>query len=513
MENIEIVSELPPVPDKPKSRIADALKEARENFDLDTNVIGPKSFKQLEFMQSEATITVFGGAAGAGKSYLGVMDFLQYIHLPNFRGVMTRRTTPQLKGPGGLHEKCMDLFRLVDKNVKWKDKDGKFVFSSGAAIFLRHFETEADRDNFQGWEVNKFLVDEGQQFLETMVTYLQSRMRNPKCPEVQPHMKITCNPDYNSFLRKWIEWWLDPNTGIPIPERSGVTRWFVRLGGKMHWAGSREEAIELYGRKNLGPDDEDQVKPVSFKFIAANCFDNPILMLNNPDYVANLEAQPRVDRERLLDGSWLAREEGAGYFKEDWVHKIPMPPLTAIKRVRAWDISGTLPSDTNPDPDWTAGVLMSKDKNSMYTVEHVVRERRRHGGVFDLILETAKQDGDDVQIIIPQDPGAAGKAYAAQLIRDLAEHGFYARMKATNKSKLTRFAPFAAVAESGGVNMVTDTWNEDYISELERFDGSRNIKDDMVDATSDAFNALSTDIHIPDFTVPEMTQSNHFRLY
>lgn len=61
--------------------------------------------------------------------------------------------------------------------------------------------------------------------------------------------------------------------------------------------------------------------------------------------------------------------------------------------------------------------------------------------------------------------------------------------------------------------MVVGEWNADYISELVRFDGSRNIKDDMVDATSDAFNNLSTDIHLPDFTVPVMTQANPFRLY
>jgi predicted phage terminase large subunit-like protein len=482
-------------------------------FDLNPNIIGPKSPKQYDFMHAEANITVFGGAAGAGKSYLGVMDFLKHVHLKEFRGVMVRRTTPQLTGPGGLLEKAQALFELIDPKVRWKDKQDHFLFSSGAKIYLRHFQDLKAKDNFQGWEVNKFLVDEGQQFEEAMVVYLTSRMRNPKCPEVVPHMKITCNPDYDSFLRHWLDWWLDPNTGIPIPERDGVIRYFVRNNDKMFWADSWEEAYEKYGDPNLPKDHVDQVRPLSFKFISANVYDNPVLCKANPEYVANLKALGRVEKARLLYGSWLAREEGAGYFKEDWVHMVPMPPLHAGKRVRAWDISGTMPSDTNPEPDWTAGVLMSKDRNGMYTVEHVVRDRRRHGGVFDLILQTAKEDGDDVTIIIPQDPGAAGKAYAAQLIRDLADYGFYARMKATNKSKVTRFAPFAAVAEAGGVNVVVGEWNADYLSELVRFDGSRNIKDDMVDATSDAFNNLSTDIHLPDFTVPTMEQANPFRLY
>ena len=481
-------------------------------FDLNPLIIGPKSPKQYDFMHSDAKITVFGGAAGAGKSHLGVMDFLKHVHDPEFRGCMVRRTTPQLTGPGGLLEKALALFQLIDPKVRWRDKQDHFAFSSGAKVFLRHFQDLKAKDNFQGWEVTKFLVDEGQQFEEAMVVYLMSRMRNPKC-NVAPHMKITCNPDYDSFLRHWLEWWLDPDTGIPLPERDGMTRWFVRQDDKMRWADSRQECIDLYGKPQYGPYDDEQVKPISFTFISANVYDNPVLCKADPDYVGWLEGLGRVEKARLLHGSWLAREEGSGYFKEEWVPKIPMPPLNAGKRVRAWDISGTMPSDTNPEPDWTAGVLMSKDRNGMYTIEHCVRDRRRHGGVFDLILQTAKEDGDDVTIIIPQDPGAAGKAYAAQLVRDLADYGFYARMKATNKSKVTRFAPFAAVADAGRVQLVDGEWNNEYISELVRFDGSRNIKDDMVDATSDAFNNLSTDILLPDFTVPTMTQENPFRLY
>lgn len=502
-----------PVDIDPSEFVPNKLKVVYPEFNLDTNIIGPKSPKQYDFMHAEANITVFGGAAGAGKSYLGVMDFLPHVNNPNFRGCMVRRTTPQLKGPGGLHEKAEELFRLIDPKVRWRDKEHHFLFSSGARIYLRHFENLKDKDNFQGWEVNKFLVDEGQQFDEAMVVYLLSRMRNPKCPEVKPHMKITCNPDYDSFLRHWLDWWLDPDTGIPIPERDGVKRWFIRDNNKMIWGNSYEELWDKYAIPDLEAGDPNQIQPLSFCFISANVFDNPVLCKIDPGYVAFLKGLGRVEKARLLHGSWLAREEGSGYFQEDWVQMTPYPALKAQKRVRAWDISGTVPSETNQNPDWTAGVLMSKTTSGIYTVEDVVRDRRRHGGVFDLILETAQHDGDDVQIIIPCDPGAAGKAYAADLIRGLAEHGFYAKMKQTNKSKVTRFAPFAAIAEAGSVEVVTAEWNGDYFSELVRFDGSRNIKDDMVDATSDAFHALSTDVHIPDFDVPDMRQANPFKMY
>ncbi len=42
-------------------------------------VISPKSVKQWKFINSEADIVVFGGAAGSGKTFLGIMDFLKHI--------------------------------------------------------------------------------------------------------------------------------------------------------------------------------------------------------------------------------------------------------------------------------------------------------------------------------------------------------------------------------------------------------------------------------------------------
>ncbi|WP_439144452.1 hypothetical protein, partial [Staphylococcus aureus] len=88
----------------------------------------------------------------------------------------------------------------------------------------------------------------------------------------------------------------------------------------------------------------------------------------------------------------------------------------------------------------------------------------------------------------------------------MAEHGFHARTRPTNKSKVTRFGPFASMAEAGGVQVVEGPWNEAYLTELEVFDGSRNVKDDQVDATSDAYTYLASDIHIPNFIPPDLTR-------
>ena len=441
---------------------------------------------------------------GAGKSFMGVMAFLPYIKYPNFRGLITRRTTPQLTGPGGIADVAMDLFRKVDPKVKYRTMDKVFVFSSGATVSLRHFEYEQDEINFQGLQADLILVDEAQQFTERQVVYLRGRNRNPRCPEVRPRMLLTCNPEKHSFLRAWLDWHLDEK-GFPIPERDSKRRYFLRLNGKMNWAESSEELVEKFN------DGKNPCIPTSINFISANVFDNPVLLEAQPEYLGNLLAMGRVEQDKYLHGCWDAELETNGYWKKEWCEVVDKAPMTAIKKIRAWDISGTIPSETNPRPDYTVGVLMSKDKYGTYYVEDVVRFHARHGEVFEKMVEIAKKDGDDVVIVVPQDPGAAGKQYASTLVRDLANLGYYARMKGTNKSKLQWFAPFCAACESGNVRLVMGEWNEEYINELQAFDGgNKRLKDDQVDASGDAFIMLATGMNIPTFSLPDISGESRF---
>ena len=467
--------------------------------------IGPCSRKQEMYVKSEADVTIFGGAAGSGKSEIGVIDFLKYVDTPNFIGLITRLTTPQLKGPGGIFAKCKRYFdKTYPGQYYWREKDGKFVFPhSNAEIYLKHYQTEADYENFQGVEANLFLIDEGTQFSVDKVNYIMSRMRNPNCPEVHPHMKITCNPDADHFLRAWVDWYLKDD-GRPDPEKDGILRYFAMEDGNFIFADTKEELVERTG--------QDISKVLSYTFISANVYDNPVVMEKNPKYVAWLEGLKPVEKERLLYGNWNARESAAGFFKREWVEIVDLPPVKTAKRIRAWDISGTLKSDANPNPDYTVGTLVSKTKDGIYYVEDVVRDRRRHGGVLEMILETARFDGVDTTVVIPVDPGAAGKAYAASIQRELAEAGYYCRLKPASGSKVNRFAPFAAMCEAGGVKVVRNTWNDAWFLELEVFDGSRNVKDDQCDSVADAFQLLAQDPSIPGFTPPEMSRSNPFKI-
>lgn len=125
-------------------------------------------------------------------------------------------------------------------------------------------------------------------------------------------MYISCNPDPDcEWLLRMVQWYLDEE-GFPDPNKDGVIRYFIRRGDDFLWGDSEEELIEKYGKTDpetgqLYPKGHKfQVKPISFTFISALIYDNPVMLETNPDYLAFLEGLNRVDRDRLLLGKIAA---------------------------------------------------------------------------------------------------------------------------------------------------------------------------------------------------------------
>ena len=340
-------------------------------------------------------------------------------------------------------------------------------------------------------------------------------------------MILCTNPNRNSFMRKWVDYALDPLTGIPKKGTEDIIRHFVVQGGEPQWADSREECFELYGKPNGMIDgygmtlkeiqDVDPKKlfiSKTFRFVPMTVFQNPYLLppLNN-SYLANLLAQSEVNQQVFLLGSWTAQEDGASYFKRSWCEMVDLPPENVTNKVRAWDLAASEETTTNK-PDWTAGVKMSRDSMGIYTVEHVTRFRKRTHDVLQEIVKTAIEDGlGECQVCIPVDVGAAGKSAFAFYSKVLAENGVYTKKSqmSGHSSKLTRFKPLCALAESGALRVVKADWNEDFFNEMEMFRGERSGNgryDDMVDAASDAFSSLAKQQVLPTFSVPILTQSS-----
>ena len=97
-------------------------------------VLKPASLKQQNFINSDSFVTVYGGATGSGKFYMGLMRFLLYVHDPNFFGYVFRLNATDMKGGGGLFQTACRMFQAYDSRVKYTKQPMCIYFPSGATI-------------------------------------------------------------------------------------------------------------------------------------------------------------------------------------------------------------------------------------------------------------------------------------------------------------------------------------------------------------------------------------------
>lgn len=434
-------------------------------------IIRPQPGPQEAFLASPADIVIYGGAAFGGKTFALLLEGTRHSDNSQFGAVIFRRTTKQVKAEGGLWDTAEELYPLLDakpNNLSW-------IFTSGAKVTFAHLEHEKNKLDWQGAQVPMFGFDELTHFTAGQFWYMLSRNRSSS--GVAPYIRATTNPDPDSWVADLIAWWINQETGYAIPERSGVVRWFVRYRNELIWADSAEELKEQY----------PQLEPKSLTFIASSYKDNKIGMEKDPGYMANLDALPNVEREQLKNGNWLIRPAAGDYFKAGWFEVVEKAP--ECRWVRYWDRAATEPSSQNPDPDWTAGVKLGKDREGNYYVAHVARDRKRPAGVRKLIKGQARADGVGCTVVLEQDPAQAGKVEIDIYVRELA--GFEVRTVKPESDKETRARPASSAAENGLIKIVRGAWNKAFLDELENFPKGKH--DDQVDGLSGAFNYLEGD--------------------
>ena len=93
-----------------------------------------------------------------------------------------------------------------------------------------------------------------------------------------------------------------------------------------------------------------------------------------------------------------------------------------LKLTRYWDLAATAAGSGSTDPDWTVGVLMGRDDDGFTWVVDVVRIRAEVHDTERFLADTAERDAGVFgahRIRFPQDPGQAGKAQRAYLLREI----------------------------------------------------------------------------------------------
>lgn len=264
--------------------------------------VRPQEGYQMNFASSPADIAIGGGAAGVGKTYSLLLEPVRHKDVKGFGTVVFRRTSPQIKAEGGLWDTSMNVFTPVGKpkesSLEWDFGLSKLKFS--------HLEYEKNIYDWQGAQIPLIEFDELTHFTKKMFFYLLTRNRSV-CG-VKPYVRATCNPDPESWLADFLAWWIDQETGDPIPERDGVLRFFMVDGDNYIWGDTRQEVIDkawhILGPvvKLSGLDPNDFIKSVTF--ISGTIYQNKELLSVDPAYLGNLLAQDAETQASLLHGNW-----------------------------------------------------------------------------------------------------------------------------------------------------------------------------------------------------------------
>ena len=450
--------------------------------------------------------------AGSGKSHVINHLPLLFVDDPHTSCAMYRETNPMLEDgfwPNGrdIWDNMPDYIPKDFHPKILREQKKEIILNNGARIkYKQCADPRQAMKDAQGQEVTLYCLDEGTQLNWEFTEYLLSRLRSKS--KHFSRIVISCNPDPDHKIREMIDWYLDED-GYPDPEKDGTRRYFYRIEGEYVWANTQEEL----GNKSGLPEDEWEDNFFSFAFVSGTIYDNPIMMKANPKYLASLKALNPVDRARLLDGNWDARPKGASYWEREWMKPIKwkdVPDNTVS--CRAYDLAATERSQSNKSPDPSAALRMDKCKNGYYYLigdhhkdfyddvyEVYGQFCKRSGDRDNHIVKQAVHDGEDVTIVLPVDPGAAGKTAYEGMAANFSQEGF--RVKAdpspNNKSKLSRFQNFATNCENGLVYIVEDTFDTKTLNfiykQLEAFNGERSTStrhDEFPDVCATATNFL-----------------------
>jgi predicted phage terminase large subunit-like protein len=243
----------------------------------------------------------------------------------------------------------------------------------------------------------------------------------------------------------------------------------------------------------------------SFTFIGANVYDNPALLKNNPDYLANLNALHPVERERLLMGNWKIRYEAGRIFSADWFPIIKQPPMMPTMMVRFWDLAGTSREDAGKDTCATSGLLMGQIGTKFYIMDMLV-DQWKAGEIINVMKGAASKDGVRTMIRWEQEGGGSAKIVENDFTEELLKANplYDCSAEKPMGGKLQRALPPATQAQLGNVYLIEGEWNNKFLNAVQSFDGSfKPIINDIVDSLSGAYYVLRQGVNY-DIAPPEV---------
>jgi predicted phage terminase large subunit-like protein len=450
-----IVTHAPPVPDP-----------FNENAPL-----APQPGPQTAFLSCPADIVLYGGSAGGGKTTALVMEGARHQHVKDFTAAFFRRSYPEILAPKGIWDESKKVFGRLGWTMRLGDLE--WLTPAGGRVVFAHAQTEADVEKWKSAQLALICFDQLETFTAHQFWYLLSRNRST-CG-VRPYIRATFNPE-PGWLSDLLQWWWDPKTGYPIPERDGVIRYIARLNGELHWGDTAAELIERFG---------PETEPLSFTFIRAGLDDNKILQALDPGYRAKLLALPLVEQERLLRSNFKIAPSAGKVLPRGKFTLLEAMPTDIVRVVRGWDNAATKGAG-----DYSSAVKIGQRANGRFIILHRWRGRVDTGERDDMMRQLALIDGHACDIAIAQEPGSSGKDVVFHTVRGLAGYTVVAYLD--TGSKVTRAKPLSVQVSASNVDIYV--WDPDeveaYLYQVDAFP-TATVPDDDVDATTKAFKHLT----------------------
>lgn len=264
---------------------------ARINGILKSTPWVPQLGPQLSAFLSKADVTLYGGAAGSGKTDLAVGLAL----CKHRRTLFIRREAVQLQP---VIDRMAELLGHKDglnmTSKAWQLGSGRIVTFGGVP-------NPGDEMKYQGQSRDLLVIDEAANLLESQARFLMGWVRTNN--KNQHCRVLMCSNPPTAAEGRWIVQyfapWLDPTYSNPA--MPGELRWFASLDGKEQEVGSPDK----FKHGN------EWITPQSRTFIPGKVTDNRFL--RDSGYMATLQALPEPLRSQMLHGDFQA-----GQTDDEW---------------------------------------------------------------------------------------------------------------------------------------------------------------------------------------------------
>lgn len=312
------------------------------------NIIPQEGFQE-KVLTNEADIQIIGGSRGSGKTAISLIGAFYYADNPDVNMYGFRRLEADVKR--GIYKSSKPIFRgfasFADTNFEIK-----FFNGTGATMKMEHLQDLSKiKDRFRGAEMPYIVIEELAEFTKESMNVIFDLMgSNRSTAGVRPRFICTCNPvGKSNKLRLFLDWWIDPETDLAIPERSGKIRYFCRYGEdvmEIAWGDTPEEVYEnpnarakIHSLTDF-PDEEYANFITSVAFIDGAFAENKILQVSDTKYMNRISSGGSKSTVNDIRGIWRDVDDSESLLTMDDMNTFfENEPAPRGRKVAAADIA------------------------------------------------------------------------------------------------------------------------------------------------------------------------------